>query len=145
MNEEDIISIVWVVFAVAAAILSAANARRKKRAAAQRHGRTHQQPVPDQPMQPGPVRQMHQQPDPGRYTQQQSESVRRMPTDSAVRTPRTRKIDHETMSVDHSADREIPEATNTGQQPDAGSVTADNFDLQRAVVYAEILRPKFEE
>ena len=116
---EDIYSILWIVIAGGITLLSAANSQRKKRAAAQQHGQA-QQPVPTSP-------------------------EHRAANTPNVRIPRPRKNVPETEPTEKPILSETEECTPQQEQSKTETVTAENFDLQRAVIYAEILRPKLEE
>lgn len=120
MNTEDVFSIVWISIAGTIAALSAANARRKKQAAARQHT-------------------------PAQQVRKEARPVDRATAFTGAGNAAPQRNSFEPATATDPTAHEVSKSATPERQPEADSVTADNFDLRQAVVYAEILRPKFEE
>lgn len=51
----------------------------------------------------------------------------------------------EAQNASKKANEDVARGLFTNEQPEEGNVLGEEFDLRRAVIYSEILKPKFEE
>ena len=158
---EDIIIVVWVAMIIIGSLINAANKRRAKEQTAEE-----QLPTPEEireilqreqrPMRPKATAQRPTTPAYETLEGQsiESESLERVEpyAPNAARTRKKSKSAPGTATTKRTAQRATaPAQSRPATQPTAsqqgmeGQDLARDFDLERAVVYSEILRPKYQD
>lgn len=162
---EDFATIIWLLVVIGAAIASRSRKARSRSMEPEPSGTERTRPAdtvshptpaketswpqipgfPDlyTPKEPAPQKKAAQSPEkPDKRTQStQKRNITKQPG-TAANAPKTTKYTRQS-----SAPTPIPkpEADPTGKNDPSGAEIAADFDLRKAVIYAEILKPKFDE
>ncbi len=134
---EDFSSIVWVVFVIFSIVVSYAGRKQEKTKQPQ-----HEETRPDRMQGETPAETVH----PAMTERQPSAATREATRKTTAETQRHRQTGHRKAPGDVQSRLAGSPTTDAAQEEaEQTKIPAATFDLRQAVVYAEILKPKFEE